>query len=177
MSMRIWVLFATPFLVGCEVRPIPADKLFAFSNPTLKAEIPDYGKWSVPTNFKGQLEFQKPDGTKLTVKLLSNASKVVSAEGDRAEAVEDQRIADEARALQSTQILSTERSHAVDAIASVAVTAMPLLAARSTPSDPSGGGNPLRDMIRSELERILIERTGGPATPGNGPGPVIGPVP
>ncbi len=143
---RIVALVAVgPCLSGCEVRPIPADKLFAFSNPKLKATIPGYGTWEVPTNFSGKLEMKHPDGSVLMIRVASNAAKVIGAEGERVDtdAFTDVRIADENRAIAQEQIRSTERIETLKGIfgilqAAIGLQKTPPLSATATPINGIG---------------------------------------
>jgi hypothetical protein len=93
-------------LMGCEIKPMPADKLFAFSNPAFTADIPGFGKARIPTNAQVDLDYTKPDGTIVKVKIKSNASKVITAEGERvdSEAVTAQRSIDEMRVVEQSKL-------------------------------------------------------------------------
>lgn len=136
-----WLLvFFSGCLQGCQVTPMPASALFGVSNPTATIETPE-GTFKVPTNAKVRYKVtRKPEGESMyDLTLSSNASDVVTAEGERIDHMETQRIADFARVVEQEKIRSQERVELYKLAADMAKIALPLMARPVAEPQPASG--------------------------------------
>lgn len=143
MKRYMLVLFALLIpgcLLGCEVKPMRADDLFAVTAPKLTIKKTWLGfKAEAGTNFNGSLKADYDPVTgqiHIDGQVASDVSGVVKAEGERLALMESQREMDMNRAIAQEQIRSAERVELYRTIGTVVPALVEAMAPKPVPAAP-----------------------------------------